>query len=266
MSQFEICKQNYLNTTTLVAVESGASTVDALFDRNSTSQYQSSGLNDDTSGMTMTVEFTSSRNINRIVLQNINLKAFTVYYNSNTANTFTLTSTADTNTSAWAQNSDTSLYLAFSTQACTSIGIVATSTIDANEEKKIGQLWCLEKKMSFERNPDAKSYKPQRERKEYVHEMAGGGWSQYIIDEYFTADIKLKYRSLSETTQFLDVYDDRIPFVFIPFPTSSNWQATEYAQIYECIWQGDYDFLQPSANNFLDVGFSGTVKLRETAK
>jgi hypothetical protein len=216
--------------------------------------------------VTITVEFASSRNINRIVLQNINLKAFRVYYNSNTANTFTLTSTADTTTSIFSQNSDTSLFLSFATVACTSIGIVSTVTIDANEEKKIGELWCLENRLTLERNPDAKSYKAKLDRREFVHEMAGGGWAQYIVDEYYSADIRFKYRDVSETALFKSLYQDRSEFVFIPFPTNSGWDASEYEQIYECIWIKDFEFLQPSANNYQDVGFSGRISLRETPR
>lgn len=266
MSTFEICKKSYLNTTTLVTVDSGTDSVYTLFDRNKTVQYSSNGKNDDTSGHTLTVEFPSSKNINRICLQNINLKGFKIYHSSNSANTLTFTSTSETTTSIWTGNSSTAMYLMFATVAATSIVIDATTTIDADEEKKIGQLWILEKRLSFERNPTARDFKAKLDSKEYVHELAGGGWARYAVGEYYSADINLKYRTMSETSNLLDIYDDRTEFVFSPFPTGTAWYNYQYQQIYECIWIRDFDFYTYQANNFLDAGTKGKLSLRETPR
>jgi len=266
MSEFSFFKTNFLNTTTLVTVDSGTGSVYNLFDRNEADQYSSVGKGDDTAGHTIGIEFPSSRNLTGIVLQNINLKGFRLYYNSNSANTFTFTSTTETTTSLWTQNSSTSLFLQFSTQACTSVFIDATTTISANEEKKIGQIWLLEKRVELSRNPDARSYKAKLDRREFVHELSGGGWASYIIDEYFSADIRLNYWDKTETADLLDLYDDRGAFVFAPFPTGTAWYESWYEDIYECIWQKDFEFKQPAASNFLDVGFRGTIRLRETAR
>ena len=269
MSNFSFYKANFLNTTTLITVDSRTSTVANLFDRDKSTQYKSVGKNNETSGHTIGVEFAASRNINTIVLQNINLKGFRVYHSSNSANTLTLTSTSDTTTSLWTGNSSTSLVLQFATVAATSIFIDATTTIaGTGDEKEIGELWCLERKLEMSRNPSANQFKAKLDRQEFVHELSGGGWASYIVDEYYTADIKLSYWDKTQTASLLDIYDDRSEFVFMPFPTATGWDVSWYEDIKECIWIKGFDFKQPQANNFVtgDVGFKGSIRLRETPR
>ena len=138
--QMEFLYKNYFNTSTLATVGSGTDSVANMFDRDSDSQYATSGKNNDAVGATIGIVFPSSKNIDRIVLQNINLKSFKIYHSSNGANTFTLSTTAETNTTEWSTNSTTSLYLVFATTAVSSIWIEATATIVAAQEKKIGDL------------------------------------------------------------------------------------------------------------------------------
>ena len=261
----EILRQNFLNTTTMVVVGTGTDNASNLFNRNRSSSYVSVGKNTETSGVTIGVDFSgTSRSIDRIVLQNINLKGFRIYHSSNTSNTITLTSTSDTTTSIWTGNSATSLYLIFATIQATSIFIDGTTTIAGSEEKKVGEFWVTEKRLRLERNPTAKDYKPSLKRKEFKHSMAEGGTTSYIVGSSYNADLKLRFRNETETAALLDLYDDEIPFVFVPFPTSTGWTTFKNERIHEVIWVRDFTF-QHEKNN-TGVGYSLRARMEETPR
>lgn len=249
---------NYLNTTTLATVASGSTSVNNLLDRESSSQYQSSGYNDDTSGVTITVVFASSKNIDHILLQNCNFKGFIVYYNSNAANTFTPLG-ADTSTSQWTGNSDTSKFIRFATTSVDSISIVCTTTIAANEEKKLGELWVSGRRHIFDYNPAAKDYKPKIDRKEFIHSLANGGTVVYRIADKYRAKLKLKYVDSTERDSLRTLYDAKTDMVYIPFPTGTSWNS----EVYQINWVGDFDFITPAANNWNQAGWSGSIDIRE---
>ena len=263
MSNMEFLNINFLNTTTLASCSSGSTTVAYLFDRNISNQFQSSGDDDDATTTTLEIIFPSVKEVDRIVLQNINLKSFHLYYDNTTTNRFSLTS-ADTGTSVWSQNSATNLFLKLETiKTISSLHIQMTATIDANENKKIGELWITSKILTLEHNPGSQQYKPKFDRKEYTHNMSDGGTAHYIIDKSFVCNMKLTYQSNSMTNALLDIYEDADPFVFVPFPTSSAWEGRH---IYEVNWVGDYDFLQPAKNYYSSYGWSGNLRLKETPR
>ncbi|MCP4648904.1 MAG: hypothetical protein GY853_02320 [PVC group bacterium] len=261
MSNFEILDKSYLNTTTLIAVSSGTDTMSYLFDRTS-KQYQSSGHNTNTSAVTIGIEFLSAKNIDRIILQDHNLKNFNIYYNSNSANLFSITS-AETGTASWTGNSDTALYLKFATVAATSVFIVATGTMAGGDEKKIGELWVCSHKFSFEDNPSSSDYKTKLDRRKSSHEMADGGTSVYVFGDSYQSKIKLKHQSDDMRDNFKDIYDDKKSIIVVPYPTGTSWEGNE---IYEVNWDGDFEFKQPSGNDYESVGWSGTLNLKETPK
>ena len=261
MSNMEILTTNYLNTTTLVNVASGTDTVSRLFNRETyNNYYESSGFNTNTSGVTIGVTFVSAQNISRIALQGINFKDFTIYYNSNSANTFTLVS-AETTTSDWSGNSATGLYLKFSTISVDSVFIECTGTMAGGDEKHVSQLWIGDTKVVFENNPDYKGYKPAIEIKEVSHEMSDGGTIKYAFGEAFDTKIKLEYQSETMYDNLYSVFRDRQAFVFVPFPTGTSWDGDH---IYEVNWIGDFGFPQPSGNDWQSLGYSGQFRLKET--
>jgi len=261
MSRMECLYKNFVNTTTLISVNNGTSNVVYLIDRKPDYQFQSAGDNSDLTTTSIRIDFTDTENIDHIAIQNCNWKSFIIYYNSNAANVITPTSML-TNTTVWATNSETSLYIYFATTAVQSVFFDITATMVANEEKKCGDIYIGKRYLQFENNPTAKDYKVKRKRKEYVHEMANGGWSQYVLDTSYYADISLSYVTASETSLLLDLYDEDTEFVFVPFPTGTSWDG----QLYEVNWIGEYTFDQPAANNYTDVGYKGVMKLRETPR
>jgi hypothetical protein len=262
MSNFEILTINRLNTTTAISVNSGTSTVGYLFDRQRSTQYASSGYNTSTAGMTMGCTFLSTQTVSRIVLQNINLKNFTIYHSSNPANVITLLNAATT-TSNWQTNSETSLYLKFATIQASSIFIVASSTMIASEEKKIGELGIYDLKFVFVDNPADADFTPKRAAKEVTHEMSDGGTTKYTFGDAFECKIKLKYQGDTMVGYLRDLFEDRETFTFTPFPTSTSWDGYK---IYEVNWIGDFDFDNPAGNNWRSLGWDGTMQFKETPK
>src|SRR5210317_1155711 len=139
MSNMEFLSLNSVNTTTQITVSTNSNT-GRFFDRRQSEQYISSGDNNDATTTTITIEFTSAQIIDRIALENINWKGFKGYYNSNSANLFSITS-ADTGTMSYTQNSQTNMYFKLADEkSCTSISFEVTTTMSANEEKKCGQI------------------------------------------------------------------------------------------------------------------------------
>jgi hypothetical protein len=246
----------------MISVNNGTSNVVYLIDRKTDLQYQSAGDNNDATTTTIRIDFSDSEIVDHISIQNFNWKSFEIYYNSNSANNITLLN-AKTSTSKWTTNSETSLLLYFATlTAIDSLFFQITSTMIANEEKKVGDIYIGRRYLQFGNNPSAKDYKVKRQRKEYVHEMANGGWSQYVLDTSYFADISLDFVSASETAQMLSLYNESSEFVFVPFPTGTSWDG----QLYEVNWINEYTLDQPSHNNYLDTGYKGVMKLRETPK
>lgn len=249
---------NYFNTTTLASVSSGTGTVSNLFDRTS-NKWQSSSENDDTITSSIRIDFNSAQEVDRLILQNINFKSFKIYYDSTTANLFSVTS-ALTGTSAWSSNSATSLYLLLAdTKTITSLTIEATATMVANKEKEMRELRITAQQYAFVDNPTSKNYKAMLKRKEYLHEMSDGGTTQYVLDEKFKADIKRTFVLPAEETNLYSLYSGRQTFIFTPEPTGTSWND----KIYEVNWVGDYDFEQ-FADNYKGNGYSGMMRLRET--
>jgi hypothetical protein len=259
MANFTFYYKNILNTTTMVTPSAGGtSTVSRLFDRRPTKQWGSGDTSDSTIS-TLQIDFSATTPVSSIVLENINLKSFKIYYNSSTANTLTLLHNI-TNASTWITNSLTNMYLIFSTIQATSIFIVASSTMAANDEKKIGQLWLLDEIHTFSYNPDSGKYKASWDREEFTHKMSDGGTVTYFIQDNFTANIERAYVESAEYTILRDIHTLNEPVVFVPFPTGTGWDG----EIFECNWIGNFN--KNYSSNYTPNGFDLSFDLRETPK
>lgn len=261
MGNMQFFYQNFVNTSTQVYVSTGSTSSNYLFDRDKNNYYQSSGDNSDLTTTTIRVTFVSYQDVDYVAIQNINFKSFRLYYNSDTANLFSLTS-GDTGTSVWTGNSATSLFLKLeSRKSITSIFIEATATVVANSEKKCGEIWALKNYHQLTHNPTSRGYDPEIDRKSYEHEMSDGGIATYFIADKFTAKIKLEYISTSAHDTLQALYEEFTPFVFAPFPTATGWDS----KIFEVNWTGNFD-LDGLADNYPANGYSGSIKLKETPK
>jgi hypothetical protein len=262
MSNMEFWTGNLLNTTTMVTPSAGGtSSVDNLFDSNVNTYFTSVGDNNDATETTIRIEFSSSKNIDRIALTDINWRGFNIYYNSNTANRLALSAGSPTTTSIWSSNSTTSLLLKFTTITASIITIEITTTMAANEEKEISELWIGTLAHTFVYNPEAGDYDPKLDRQEYRHEMSDGGVSTFVVQDNFKATIKRKYVDTTEFTGLKTLYQSNDEFCFIPFPTVTSWDA----QIYEVVWTGDFEFYQYTTN-YKGNGYSGKMTLEGVPK
>lgn len=257
----EFAYKNYLDTSTMIYVSTGSTTVNYLFDREYNNYYISSGDNSDLTTTTIRIDFSPFEVIDRIALQNMNFKSFKIYHSSNTANTLTIAN-AGTTTSEWSTNSETSLYLILATPVTmTSITIEATATMVANSEKYLGEFWTLQKILTFDRNPDAKGYDAQFNAKQFKHEMSDGGTVVYTVSDKFEARIKRKYVDETEKNTLRTIHQIWDALTFIPFPTGTSWDE----RIYQVVWVGEFGFEQYT-DNYKGNGYSGDIRLMESPK
>lgn len=256
----EFLTMSFINTSTAVSVTTGSTSSASLYDRKNTTYFTSVGDNSDLTTTTLRFEFTSEQNIDRLAIENHNLKSFRIYYNSNTANLFTLND-ALTVSSEWASNSETSQYFRCDTVACSIITIEATATMIANAEKRISQFWACTKLHVFTTDPGSSGYDPELDRKEYRHEMSDGGSALYVVQDNFKCRIKRRYVDTSEYSDLLSMYQRNDSLVFVPEPTGTSWND----QIWAVNWVGKFDCMGYS-DNYKGSGYNLTMNLEEIAK
>lgn len=254
----EFIKGNFLNTTTQLTVNSNTSTSANLFSRDLFYQYYTESLNSDSTTMSITVTFDATTSVSRIGMKDINFKQFRMFYNGSTANSFSLVN-ADTTVSNYITNSATSKYFRFNTISVSSVTIQATSTIVANQEKLLGLLVVSDLEVELEKRPSAQQYKPRFVPKQIVHKMSDGGTRINKVRDKYEASLNLEYISYEETQRLYNLWTQDAPFNFIPFGTTTGWDAL----MYECVWDGPFDFLEYS-NNAATSGFGGKISVKET--
>lgn len=256
----ELLKQNFLNTTTQFVVNSNTATVGNVFIRDTKFQYASDLFNDDNTTVTMTINFDVTTTVDRIAIVEHNLKAFTIFYNGVTANTFALDAAQDTSVSDFITNSESSLYLMAASVDCTSVTIDMKSTIIADSNKAIGYLVMSEKRTDFNgRIPSARNYNTTINPRAVVHRLSDGGTRIQTLDEKRSSRISIDFINQTNRDELKDIYDEHLEVIFAPFGTTSSWDVV----IYPCVWEGDFNFFRFS-DNASDAGFSGSINLLET--
>ena len=251
MSNMEFLRDNLLNTTTQLKVDSNTALTDFLFDRNINLLYETSGYTTNTSTI-ISIEFDDPTVVSNIVLLNHNFKQFRAFYNSVTANTFSI----DINET---KNSDSSSYFNFDSLTVNSIQIQIDEATEADVERTIGQLISTEKLLSFENNPEAKKYKPNINITRVKHKMPDGGITMFNIKDKFSSQIGLRLISESERDNLFDIYEAADPLYFLPFPTTSAWDGKAYS----VLWTSKFDFRHEA--NVKASGFTGKIILEERA-
>jgi len=254
----EFIYANYLNTTGSITINSNTAGAANLYSTDIRQQWYSSGLNDDSLPASITISFSSTQTVSRLVLMNINAKKMTIYYNGATANTFALTTTAATTTASFTNNSETSLYLTTTPVDCTSVTIDIYSTQVANSEKAIGWLAVSDLLLDFERIPSANNYKVMLDPQRVEHKLSDGGTRIQFTRDVMRADISFEYLSASFTSSLRSVYDLQTDYIFCAFPTTTGWDKV----CFPCVWTGPYDFLNYS-DNAANSGFGGKIQLRQ---
>jgi hypothetical protein len=246
----EFLSQNLIDTTTMFTVDSGTGTLEYLFDRNLNIQYQTDGYTGNTSTI-ITVTFGAPTAISRILLQNHNLKQFRIFYDGATASVFS----PDANITA---NSDTYHYFAFATKTASSISLQMDSTIDAGEEREIGQFYVGDAQVEFDYNPHTDNFDPKLYKQKIKHTMPDGGTNLFIVGNKFQANITLKFAGETFRDALRDVYDTGKPIYFIPESTNTGWAG----EAHEVVWTNDWDFTY--AENSRTQGYNGKITIEET--
>ena len=248
-----ILRPNFLNTTTMVSTTNGTVTAANLFDQQPARKWTTDNADTDATTATLEIHFGETLTVSQIILKNINVKDFTIHYN------------AVTSTSLWSTfttNSATNLYIEpGTTTGVESVHLTLNSTISANSQKTIGDLYISNLLYDFtdDRLPNAKSYKPFIFKKQIKHTMSDGGTILYNIRDKYHASIKMGFVPTSTVDTLRTIYDLDTAFLFVPFQTTSGWDG----DIAEVVWPGNFDFMQFSDNN-LGNGFQGRVQLMQT--
>lgn len=255
---FEFLYQNYFATTTAASVTAGTASISYLIDRDRAKLWTPG-----TQQAQITITFSPTVTVDRIIIENHNIKDMTIYANGVTATTLALATGSDTTASDWTGMSETESYLVIaSATALVQLDIQVSATSDG-ENISIGQVWVAEKLYELPENPSYRDYKPTLEAKQYEHEMSDGGVQLYSIADSFQADVGIKYATAAVISNLRTIYDLKTPIVFVPFPTVTGWTGDD---IREVNWIGGFELKQPAGNNYNELGYEGRIRFRETAK
>lgn len=249
MAIMEILSANLLNTTSMVAVDSAVALAKNLFDRNTSLKYTTSGYNSATT-TDIRISFTAATIISHVLLQNHNLKTFSIFYDLTTTNQLFSTTT----------NSITNSYISFNTTTVNAITLRATETFPTSVEKFVGELVIANRKLVFERAPNFKDYNPSTERpRQMVHTLADGGVKVYNVRDKFKGMFAWQYITTSFRDGLKSVFDAGTSFYFVSTPTTTVWDG----EAFECDWIGNFNFNQ-SAND-ASVGWGGKILIQQTS-
>lgn len=250
--------QDLIDTTTTLSVTSGTSTMAYLFDRDSSTQWVTSGYNGNTSTViTYTVPSAGNTTVSRFFMRNCNFGQFRIFYNGVTANVFNPDISASSNTASH-------MYFEVATQTVSSVSIQIDTTYALNQEKACGELYIGDAYLDFPHNPSYDKYQPFLYKKGLDLEMADGGMVSIFIASKFRTTIELSFISESKRDEFRDCYDVHKPIYFIPYPVNGFTSTSQWnGEASECIWTGDFDFLRLSSNPIAN-GYDGIITLAET--
>lgn len=255
----EFTTLNYLNTTSMASVGSGSLSVDEMLLRNERRQYVSDSFDNDLTTAAMVIDFGETLPVSRLALLGMNLRGFNIYYDGVTANAFAMTSTGATTASQWTSNSETSMYLQFTTVSCQKVTIDMKTTQLADSEKAVGHLYLGDTKLVLPRTPSSKNYKPSMNPKQIVHKMSDGHIRIHTVDFKRSVGISFKYIDTSFRDSLYSIWREHAGFTFVAFPTTTGWDE----MYFETVWPGPFGFFEYSQDTS-EAGFSGKIKLEET--
>lgn len=258
---FELNRQNFINTTSAITVSDGTSTAKFLFLNDLRFEYATDNFNDDNTTASITIAFDETLTVDRIALMNHNLKGFTIFYNGATANTFALTSTANTTVSDYSSNSSTSHYFRCTPVGCTSVTLDMKTTQVADQNKILGYFMISENRTNFSgRVPNAQTYRPRKSRVAIDHRLSDGTIRSQVLEDVWRASFALTFVDETTRDELEALYDDHDSMIFAAFGTTTGWDNV----LFPCNWIGEFEFHQHS-DNAADAGFSGSINLQETS-
>lgn len=253
----EFWKPSFINTTTMLVVNSNTGTAENVMIPDVTYQYISSGLSTDGTIASMRINFAQTTTIDRLAIFT-NSKQFRIFYNGLTASTLALLSGATT-VSNWTNNSEGAMALNFTPVACTSLSIDMYSTQVSNAEKVISYLVVSESRYDFSRIPAAKGYRPILDGMEVEHRLSTGDTRVQTLSSKWEFEVELNYITETQRNELKEVYDLHDGHIFVPFPTTTSWDRV----IAPVVWPKPFRFFSYS-DNAPSAGFEGSMRLLET--
>lgn len=256
---FEFLTANLVNTTTAISVSANTSSASGLIDRKIDSVWSS-----DTQTALITITLPTTATVDRIVLQNTNMKQFSIYGNTTTA-LFSVTTTTGTGTTSFTSNSASSIYFILASGTATDTINIDCSTTTDSAVASIGEMWVATKLYRLDKNPSHQYYKPKLKSKEIKHTMSDGGTTLYRINNSYQTEIQLKWQTQTVVDSLQSIYDRNESVSFVPFPvaTLGEWDGED---IYLVNWIGDFQFKEASGNVPEIHGFNGIIALQEAPK
>lgn len=256
---FEFLTPNYVNTTTAIVITANTSSVSGLIDRKPDSVWSS-----DTQTARITMTLPSTQTVDRIVIQNTNMKQFSVYGNTTTAK-FALTTSAGTSSTDYTGNSATNLYFILASGTSTDTVVIDCSTTSDAAVSKLGEVWVSSVIYQLDENPSHQYYKPLLKSKEIQHKMSDGGITLYRINTSYQGEISLRWQTQTVVDSLKSLYDRDDSFTISPFPkaTVGSWNGED---LYLVNWIGDFMFKEAAGNVPETQGFNGKMKLVECPK
>ena len=234
----------------MIRVVSNTNAARYLIDGNPKVRYVTSG--NAGSAASIFISFTAATILTHILIQRHNLDEFYIYYNNTTSNCLLFE----------CSNSSENLFLSFASTTVSSIQIALGRTIGwpTVDEKRVGELLLLERTTTLDRYPSMPNFEYGLDMKQVVQEMPDGGINVYQIRENFFA--KIKWRFIDETFKntLKTLYEDALPFTFIPAGTTTSWDG----KAYEVEWLGNFDF--KAATNKEAIGWNGNMILKQISK
>ncbi len=255
----EFLRTNLINTTTQISLTNNTTVVQNIFSRDPFYQYYTENLADDLTTGSITITFDATTNVSRLAMIDTNLKAFNIFYNGVTANTFALTQQATT-VSQFTGNADSNVYLKFPTTAVSSITIDMKKTITANQEKVLGLFFISETLYSMGQIPNSSGFDPNLVPKQIVHTLSDGGQRVHNVRKKFSLSMELDYVPAADVSSLRSIFDLEASFQFAAFGTSTSWTNPVF---FEAVWPGGFNFFKYS-DEAVGAGFSGKINLKET--
>ena len=218
---------NYLRlSTAIITVSTGSSSKSKLYDRDKNTQWSSVGSND-TITESIEVDFGVSKQIDTLLLQNINLKNFKLQYWTGSA-WADVTGVAET---TWANNYYYKEFTAITTQK---VKLLMYSTQTANQEKKVGEMWVMLKKYEIP-DPNTFKFKPENIEINGYYRLGDGTQESWYIKSKWSNKIPFEYLSQSVTDSLKSIYDEHSAFTIYPEPIEKP------SECYEVNWTSKWN-------------------------
>lgn len=254
----EMIERNFINSADQISVESNTTSAKNIFSWDIRKQYLSDGFNNDLTSTTLTISFDDTQTVSRLALMEHNLKSFSIYYDGTATNLFTMSATADTVSSSYSNNSNTSQYMFVDQVFCTSVSLKMDSTIEGDFEKAVGLFVISNLYLDFPRIPNSGGYKPKIVPDQVIHKLSDGGVRKHKTGDKKEAQIKFSNIAESFRNDLKAVYDLNDSLIFVPFGTTTSWDEI----IFDAIWTNDFEFYKYS-DDASEAGFGGKINLEE---